>query len=61
MESNEIIVDSVLDEILDTLKCSCCFNIYINPVRIKGCLHTFCKECIERNMRVLMPAKCILC
>jgi formylmethanofuran dehydrogenase subunit E len=37
----------VVNDIIDSLKCSICMETVTNPQVIKHCLHFFCKPCIE--------------
>ena len=37
-------INRVIEEVL---RCNICYNIFQNPVSVKGCLHKFCKACIS--------------
>lgn len=46
--------------IKEILRCNICYEIYNNPVSIKGCLHKFCKNCIgDYNWRI--KKECAVC
>jgi hypothetical protein len=45
---------SKLEEIL---KCSICLEVIKDPVTLAGCLHNYCKECIEQVPRVVHQGK----
>ena len=36
-------INKVIEEVL---RCNICYEIFQNPVSVKGCLHKFCKPCI---------------
>ena len=44
IEFNKEQISKVIEEVL---RCNICYNIFQNPVSIKGCLHKFCKTCIS--------------
>lgn len=52
---------SILDGILDLLKCPICLEILDSPSRVRDCGHIFCSECAEKNSRLYKPAQCALC
>ena len=39
-------------DIIETLRCSVCFDLLVQPTRVDGCAHVFCYSCISTwNMR----------
>ena len=44
----------------DELKCGICLELYQDP-RSLPCLHTFCRECIQRSLNENHSLKCPLC
>lgn len=43
------------------LNCSCCLQYFTDPVRLRGCGHSFCRGCISRYCRGRQRAGCPLC
>jgi len=43
-------VDIPLKTVLDLLKCPICLDFLEDTVVVPGCLHRFCKRCIERHL-----------
>uniref|UniRef100_A0A8C3XDR4 E3 ubiquitin-protein ligase RNF135 n=1 Tax=Cyanoderma ruficeps TaxID=181631 RepID=A0A8C3XDR4_9PASS len=43
------------------LQCSCCLQLFAEPVRITGCGHSFCRECIRQYCDRWPRAACPLC
>eukprot|EP00347_Sterkiella_histriomuscorum_P002297 403368698 len=58
---DEIILGSVLEDILDLFRCPICLDIFEMPVKVKECGHQFCRECAEKYGRLFKPAHCALC
>lgn len=52
---------SILEGILDLLKCPICLEVLDQPSRVRDCGHIFCSECAEKNSRLYKPAQCALC
>lgn len=50
-------IDKVIKEVL---RCNICFEIFQNPVCIKGCLHKFCKQCISDYI-FKIKKECAIC
>ena len=50
-------ISKVLEEVL---RCNICYNIFQNPVSIKGCLHKFCKACIS-DYYFKIKKECAIC
>ena len=50
-------ISKVLEEVL---RCNICYNIFQNPVSIKGCLHKFCKACIS-DYYFKVKKECAIC
>ena len=50
-------IDKVIEEVL---RCNICYNIFQNPVSIKGCLHKFCKTCIS-DYYFKIKKECAIC
>ena len=44
----------------DELKCGICLELFLDP-RSLPCLHTFCRECIQRTMDDNRSLKCPFC
>ena len=44
IEFNKDQITKVIEEVL---RCTICYNIFQNPLSLKGCLHKFCKNCIS--------------
>uniref|UniRef100_A0A674GFD9 RING-type domain-containing protein n=1 Tax=Taeniopygia guttata TaxID=59729 RepID=A0A674GFD9_TAEGU len=43
------------------LHCSCCLQLFAEPVRVTGCGHSFCRGCILRYCAGRRRAACPLC
>ncbi|XP_063266318.1 E3 ubiquitin-protein ligase RNF135 isoform X2 [Prinia subflava] len=43
------------------LQCSCCLQLFAEPVRLAGCGHSFCRGCIVRYCADRPRAPCPLC
>lgn len=43
------------------LQCSCCLQLFAEPVRLTGCGHSFCRGCILRYRAGRPRAACPLC
>uniref|UniRef100_A0A8C5THR1 RING-type domain-containing protein n=1 Tax=Malurus cyaneus samueli TaxID=2593467 RepID=A0A8C5THR1_9PASS len=43
------------------LQCSCCLQLFAEPVRLSGCDHSFCRGCILRYCSGRARAACPLC
>lgn len=50
-------IDKVIKEVL---RCNICYEIFHNPVCIKGCLHKFCKSCISDYI-FKVKRECAIC
>ena len=50
-------IDRVIKEVL---RCNICYEIFQNPVCIKGCLHKFCKQCIS-DYFFKIKKECAIC
>ena len=44
-------VGPAIAQIIETLKCSICLDVYDAPMMISGCGHTFCRECIKQHLQ----------
>ena len=46
-ESNITFTQEQINKVIEeVLRCNICYNLFQNPVSVKGCLHKFCKSCI---------------
>jgi len=41
-----------ITNILESLRCCLCLYLTATPVFVKHCLHFFCKDCIEQQLRL---------
>ena len=57
IEFNKDQINKVIEEVL---RCNICYNIFQNPVSIKGCLHKFCKSCIS-DYYFKIKKECVIC
>ena len=57
IEFNKEQINNVIEEVL---RCNICYNIFQNPVSIKGCLHKFCKSCIS-DYYFKIKKECAIC
>ena len=57
IEFNKDQITKVIEEVL---RCTICYNIFQNPVSIKGCLHKFCKNCIS-DYYFKIKKECAIC
>ena len=57
IEFNKEQINKVIEEVL---RCNICYNIFQNPVSIKGCLHKFCKSCIS-DYYFKIKKECAIC
>ena len=57
IEFNKEQISKVIEEVL---RCTICYNIFQNPVSIKGCLHKFCKNCIS-DYYFKIKKECAIC
>jgi hypothetical protein len=57
IEFNKEQINKVIEEVL---RCNICYNIFQNPVSIKGCLHKFCKSCISEYY-FKVKKECAIC
>ena len=57
IEFNKEQINKVIEEVL---RCNICYNIFQNPVSIKGCLHKFCKSCIS-DYYFKVKKECAIC
>ena len=57
IEFNKEQINKVIEEVL---RCNICYNIFQNPVSIKGCLHKFCKTCIS-DYYFKIKKECAIC
>ena len=57
IEFNKEQINKVIEEVL---RCNICYNIFQNPVSIKGCLHKFCKTCIS-DYYFKVKKECAIC
>lgn len=49
---DESIDSNLFDKLKETLLCSVCSDVYIDPLNVKQCLHKFCAACIEDYNRL---------
>lgn len=49
--ANEEVSLDMLEALKEALRCPVCLEIFKNPVRVKGCLHQFCAQCIDDYTR----------
>ena len=52
--------DQVNKLIEEVLRCTICYNLFQNPVSVKGCLHKFCKSCIS-DYYFRIKKECAIC
>jgi len=45
----------------DTLACSCCLDVFVDPVTVAPCGHSFCAHCIEHWLSLSTGTPCPLC
>lgn len=57
IEINKEQINKVIEEVL---RCNICYNIFHNPVSVKGCLHKFCKVCIS-DYYFRVKKECAIC
>ena len=57
IEINKEQINKVIEEVL---RCNICYNIFHNPVSVKGCLHKFCKVCIS-DYYFKVKKECAIC
>ena len=57
IELNKEQINKVIEEVF---RCNICYNIFQNPVSIKGCLHKFCKSCIS-DYYFKIKKECAIC
>ena len=57
IDFNKEQISKVIEEVL---RCTICYNIFQNPVSIKGCLHKFCKNCIS-DYYFKIKKECAIC
>ena len=50
-------ISKVIEEVL---RCNICYNLFQNPVSVKGCLHKFCKSCIS-DYYFKIKKECAIC
>ena len=50
-------INRVIEEVL---RCNICYNLFQNPVNVKGCLHKFCKSCIM-DYYFKVKKECAIC
>ena len=50
-------INKVIEEVL---RCNICYNLFQNPVNVKGCLHKFCKNCIM-DYYFKVKKECAIC
>ncbi|KAM3134390.1 hypothetical protein pb186bvf_013503 [Paramecium bursaria] len=53
--------EELFDKLKQSFKCPICLEIFKDPVYIKDCSHRYCKECIEKQIRVSNQKKCPTC
>ncbi|TNV73853.1 hypothetical protein FGO68_gene15703 [Halteria grandinella] len=58
---SEFVSTSILDQILELLKCPICLDLLDTPARIRQCGHLFCTDCVEKYSRIVKPPQCSLC
>ena len=56
----EFTKDQINKVIEEVLRCNICYNIFQNPVCVKGCLHKFCKNCIS-DYYFKIKKECAIC
>ena len=56
----EFTKDQINKVIEEVLRCNICYNIFQNPVSVKGCLHKFCKNCIS-DYYFKIKKECAIC
>ena len=50
-------INKVIEEVL---RCNICYDLFQNPVSVKGCLHKFCKNCIM-DYYFKVKKECAIC
>ena len=50
-------INKVIEEVL---RCNICYDLFHNPVSVKGCLHKFCKNCIM-DYYFKVKKECAIC
>lgn len=61
LETEDLLTDQTIEDILDLLKCPICLDVMDSPSRVRDCGHMFCRECAEKYSRLFKPAHCALC
>ncbi|CAD8193228.1 unnamed protein product [Paramecium pentaurelia] len=61
IDSDKQPTDPQIVKIKDYLKCPICLSLFKQPVYIKDCSHRYCKECIEKNIRLQKEKSCPTC
>lgn len=50
--NEEVADEETFEKIKKLLTCPICMEIFQDPVYIKDCSHRFCKQCIEKSIRL---------
>ena len=49
---------SMASQMLEEVKCPICFDTLKKPIRILGCGHNLCQECLEELIDSFQPNRC---
>lgn len=52
LQNNDLADEETFEKIKKMLTCPICMEIFKDPVYIKDCSHRFCKQCIEKSIRL---------
>ena len=61
IEDSDVVEEVEIHRLLQEFKCPICLGVLRNTVTVMQCLHRFCSDCMERNLRSMSKKQCPAC